>query len=84
MFISLNADEDRSLVEPFLEANRWSKEVWFDEGVQALLRISSIPTTVILNREGAVSSRLNGYIPERFLEMLTERVEEALKTGAKP
>ena len=84
VFLSVNADEDRSLVEPFLEAQKWSKDVWFDEGVQALLRITSIPTTLILNREGAVSSRLGGYIPERFVEMLSERVEEALNTGAKP
>ncbi len=79
VFLAINTDEDRALVEPFLEEQKWSKRVWFEDGLSRALRISSIPTTIIFNRRGEVSSRMDGYVPERFVEMLAERIEEALK-----
>ena len=34
--------------------------------------------TVIFNKQGEVFSRMNGFIPERFVDMLTDRIREAL------
>ncbi len=79
VFLSINTDEDRSLVEPFLEDANWSKDVYFEDGLSAALRVSSIPTTIILGKQGQIFSRMNGYIPERFVDMLSERIQEALK-----
>jgi thiol-disulfide isomerase/thioredoxin len=79
VFLSINTDEDRGLVEPFLDEAKWSKEVYFEDGLSAALRVSSIPTTVIFGKRGEVFSRMNGYIPERFVDMLTERIQAALK-----
>ncbi len=79
VFLSINTDEDRGLVEPFLDESKWSKEVYFEDGLSASLRVSSIPTTVIFGKRGEVFSRMNGYIPERFVDMLSERIKEALK-----
>ena len=79
VFLSINTDEDRSLVEPFLDESKWSKDVYFEDGLSGALRVSSIPTTVIFGKRGEVFSRMNGYIPERFVDMLTERIKEALK-----
>jgi thiol-disulfide isomerase/thioredoxin len=79
VFLSINTDEDRGLVEPFLDEAKWSKEVYFEDGLSASLRVSSIPTTVIFGKRGEVFSRMNGYIPERFVDMLSERIKEALK-----
>jgi len=78
VFLAVNTDEDRELVAPFLEKNRWPRQVYFEDGLSSLLRISSIPTTLILGKTGQVFSRMNGYVPERFVDMLTERVKEAL------
>ncbi len=77
VFLSINTDEDRESVEPFLEANQWGREVWFEDGLARLLEISSIPTTVILDARGQVASRMNGFVPDRFVEMLAERIEDA-------
>jgi thiol-disulfide isomerase/thioredoxin len=77
-FVYLNTDEDKALVAPFLEANRWSKNVYFEEGLSRLLNVTSIPTTVILNKRGEIASRMNGFLPEKFVEMLTERVQRIL------
>jgi thiol-disulfide isomerase/thioredoxin len=77
-FLSVNTDEDRSVVQPFLEENGWKTPVHFEDGLAGFLRISSIPTTLILDREGRVFSRMNGFVPETFVENLTQRVREAL------
>lgn len=77
-FIYLNTDEDKSLVAPFLESNQWSKKVYFEGGLSRLLNVTSIPTTVILNKNGEIASRMNGFLPEKFVDMLTERVQRIL------
>ncbi len=78
VFLSVNTDEDRESVAPFLEANQWAVKVWFEDGLARALQVSSIPTTIVLNRRGEVVSRMNGYVPDRFVDMLTERIRDAL------
>jgi thiol-disulfide isomerase/thioredoxin len=80
VFLSINADEDRDLVEPFLKANHWDRrQVYFEDGLSRALLITSMPTTIILDRRGQVISRMNGFVPERFVDMLTDRIQDALK-----
>lgn len=83
-FLAVDADQDRSLVKPFLAQMKWNQQVYFDDGLQALLQVSSIPTTIILGKNGRVFTRMIGYIPDRFVEMLTDRVNEALGNPAAP
>jgi hypothetical protein len=42
------------------------------------MQVGSIPTTIIMDKQGAVFSRMAGFIPERFVDMLTDRIKEAL------
>jgi thiol-disulfide isomerase/thioredoxin len=78
VFIAIDTDEDHSLVKPFLEAQKWTQKVYFDDGLQSLLQVSSIPTTIIFGKKGDVVSRMIGYLPERFVDMLSDRIAEAL------
>ncbi len=78
-FISVNTDEDRELVGPFLEESHWNIPVYFEDGLSRLLRITSIPTTIIVDRRGDIASRMNGYNPERFVDILAERIQQTLK-----
>ncbi len=78
VFLSINTDENRDGVREFIQENRWDKRVYFEDGLGAALRIASIPTAVLINKRGEIHSRMNGFIPERFVEMLTERIEQAL------
>jgi thiol-disulfide isomerase/thioredoxin len=79
LFLSINTDGERALVEPFLEENQWSKTIYFEDGLSKTLRVYSIPTTIIANKRGELVGRLVGFIPGRFVDMLTERIQEALK-----
>jgi thiol-disulfide isomerase/thioredoxin len=78
VFLSIATDEDRALVKPFLERQKWSKQVLYDDGLGGFFRVSSIPTTVVLNRQGEMQSRMPGYVPERFVDMLSERISTSL------
>ena len=79
VFLAINTDQDPSVVKPFLEEQQWSKHVYFEDGLGSLLRVSSIPTTVIIDKQGNMFSRMNGFVPEKFVDQLTERIREALK-----
>jgi len=79
VFLSVNTDEDRSRVGPFLTAHQWSQAVHFEDGLTKAFSINSIPTTMIVDRNGEIVSRMNGFLPERFVDMLAERIEEALR-----
>jgi len=80
VFLAINTDEDRSLVAPFLEEQNWTKASnYFEDGLSRLLQVTSIPTTMIVGKDGRVASRMNGFVPERFVDALKERIEHALK-----
>ncbi len=79
VFLAVSTDESRDVVVPFLKAQKWSPQAYYEDGLATLLRVSSIPTTVILDRQGAVVSRLNGFIADRFVDMLSERIREAMQ-----
>ena len=78
VFLAISTDEDKSLVEPFLEKQKWNKAVYFEDGLSSVLKVNSIPTTVIFNKRGEVASRMNGFVPERFVDMLTGRIQQIL------
>lgn len=79
VFLSVDTDEDHSLVAPFLKEHGWKSRVYFEAGLSRLLTISSIPTVIVLNPAGEISSRMAGFLPDRFTDMLTERIVNAKK-----
>ncbi len=76
-FLSIDTDQDRSLVKPFIEELQWSDQVYFEDGLAQFYRINSIPTTMIFNKRGEMVSRLPGFIGEAFGEVVSEKIEEA-------
>jgi thioredoxin-related protein len=79
VFLSISTDDDRQAVKPFLAEQKWQDPVWFEDGLSRALAIASIPTTIVIDRNGKVFSRMNGYEPEHFVEMLSERIKDALE-----
>ena len=78
IFLSIDTDEDHSRVAPFLDEQKWSKTVYFEDGLQRLLQVTSIPTTVLFDKQGHVASRMNGFLPGSFVDQLSERIQSAL------
>jgi thiol-disulfide isomerase/thioredoxin/plasmid stabilization system protein ParE len=80
VFLAVSTDEDRELVAPVLKERKWSTEnVFYEAGIATLLDISSIPTCIIVDKNGNIASRMNGFAPERFVDLLTERINAAMK-----
>lgn len=80
VFLAIATDEEHTPVAPFLAAQGWSRNnVYFEDGLSSLLKVSSIPATLIVDKQGRVYSRMNGFLPERFVAMLSDRIKEALE-----
>jgi len=79
VLLSIDTDEDHSIVSGFLDQQKWPKaRVYFEDGLQKLLQVSDIPTTIVFDKQGRVASRMNGFLPDRFVEQLSARIRSAL------
>jgi thioredoxin-related protein len=56
----------------------WDTHVYFEDGMTRLLQVSKIPTTVLLDKQGRVSSKMEGFVPDKFEQQLIERIDAAL------
>ena len=80
VFLSIDTDEDTKLVGPFLDQHNWSRSaVYLDDGLQRLLQVNNIPTTILFDKQGRVASRMNGFLPDKFVDQLSARIESALE-----
>jgi len=77
-FLEMNSDDDRTVVEPFLTAEKWDKTVYFEDGLARLLNVMNIPTTIVIDKSGRVASRMDGFDPSTFLDQMTERIQTML------
>lgn len=78
VFLGINADEERSVVEPFLEEEKWDKDVYFEDGLARLLSVQNIPSTILFGKNGQLASRMDGFNPENFVEQMTARIQTLL------
>ncbi|MBO0862007.1 MAG: redoxin family protein [Chloracidobacterium sp.] len=79
-FLAITTDDDRELVAPFLKQYKINLPVAYAEYLDEHFGVSSIPTTIILDRKGGVSFRQSGFDPDQdFVESLSEKIEDAKK-----
>jgi thiol-disulfide isomerase/thioredoxin len=79
-FLAITTDDDRELVAPFLKQYKFNLPVAYAEYLDEHFGVSSIPTTIILDRKGGISFRQAGFNPrEDFVESLSEKIEDAKK-----
>lgn len=81
-FLEMNSDDDRTVVEPFLTAEKWGKVVYFEDGLARLLNVMNIPTTIVIDKSGRIASRMDGFDPSTFLDQMTERIQTMLADSA--
>jgi thiol-disulfide isomerase/thioredoxin len=77
VFFSINSDEDRSPVRAFLKEQKWSDQVYFEDGLAQFYRINTIPTTMVFNRRGELVSRLPGFSADTYVETVRTAIEQA-------
>ncbi|MBX3279111.1 MAG: redoxin family protein [Acidobacteria bacterium] len=80
VFLAVNTDEDREVVKPFLKEQKYKLPVVYADYLDEHFAIRAIPTTIVLDRNGGVSFRQQGFNSrEDFSQMLSEKIEEAKK-----
>ncbi len=82
VFLDIDSDQERAIVPRFLQDLKWdATSVYYEDGLLGALNISSLPTTVLLDRSGDVFSKIAGFTPETFADLLTDRIKQALASG---
>jgi len=81
MFLAVNTDEDEALVKPYVVREKVRSTVVFADGLDQWMKIASIPTVMVLDREGKIVYRASGFAPEGFAEALSQAIEKA-RAGA--
>ena len=80
IFLAINTDEDRELVEPYVKAQKLKLPIVYAEYLDSYFGIQSIPTTLIFDRQGQVTFRQSGYSRQQdFVAAMSERIEAAKK-----
>jgi thiol-disulfide isomerase/thioredoxin/Tfp pilus assembly protein PilF len=82
LFLSADCDEDESLVPPYVKEVKPQTTVVFADGLDRLFGINSFPTVVIIDRDGKIIYRAEGYGEDTFPQSLTTAIHQALARAA--
>ena len=82
-FLAANCDEDETLVPAYLAESKPHTAVVFADGLDRLFGVNSFPTVVVIDRDGKVAYRANGFSPDTFEQELTAAVRRILETQNK-
>jgi thiol-disulfide isomerase/thioredoxin len=73
VFWAVNADEEESLVAPFLQDQKPGGTLIFADGVN----VESIPTILVLDKGGKIAYRTQGYAPDSFTDLAAAAITKA-------
>jgi len=82
-FLAANCDEDETLVPDYLAESKPHTAVVFADGLDRLFSVNSFPTIVVIDRDGKIAYRANGFSPDTFEQELTAAVRHILEAQNK-
>lgn len=77
-FLSANCDEDETLVAPYLQQDKPHTQVVFADGLDRVFSVDSFPTVIVIDREGKIAFRSDGFEPESFARELSAVVHRVV------
>lgn len=77
VFLAVNADEDESLVAPYLEQQKLGGSAIFADGVGQAFHVESMPTVLVLDKSGKIAYRTQGFAPDGFADQAVAAVTKA-------
>lgn len=78
LFLAANCDEDESLVAPYLEEDKPRTAVVFADGLERLFGVYSFPTVMVIDRDGKIVYRSEGFGPDTFEQELAAAVRRTI------
>jgi len=82
-FLAANCDEDETLVPAYLAESKPHTAVVFADGLDQLFGVNAFPTVVVIDRDGKIAYRANGFSPDTFEQELTAAVRRILEAQNK-
>ena len=82
LFLDADCDEDESLVGPYLAEVKPRTTVVFADGLDRVFAVNSFPTVVVIDREGKIVYRAEGFGEDSFAESLSGAIRGALRPEA--
>jgi thiol-disulfide isomerase/thioredoxin len=82
IFLAVNADEDESLVAPFLQDQKPGGVLVFADGAGLAFKVESIPTVLVLDKAGKITYRTQGFAPEGFAGLAAAAITKASAASA--
>jgi thiol-disulfide isomerase/thioredoxin len=79
LFLAADCDEDETLVPTYVKEVKPQTTVVFADGLDRLFGINSFPTVVIIDRDGKIAYRTEGYGEDTFQQSLTTAIHQALE-----
>ncbi|HVS88876.1 MAG TPA: TlpA disulfide reductase family protein [Candidatus Acidoferrum sp.] len=80
LFLAADCDEDEALVPPYLKDENPKTTVVYADGLDRLLAVRSFPTVIVLDREGKIAYRGEGFDPDSVEKDLREAIRRTLGT----
>jgi len=82
LFLDADCDEDESLVAPYLAEVKPRTTVVFADGLDRVFAVNSFPTVLVIDREGKIVYRVEGFGEDSFEESLSGAIRGALAPTA--
>jgi len=83
-FLAANCDEDETLVPTYLAEAKPHTAVVFADGLDRLFAVNSFPTVIVIDREGKIAYRTDGFSPDTFEQELTSALRRILEAHKNP
>jgi thioredoxin-related protein len=83
-FLAANCDEDETLVPTYLAEAKPHTAVVFADGLDRLFAVNSFPTVIVIDREGKIAYRTDGFSPDTFEQELTSALRRILEVHKNP
>lgn len=77
-FFAVNSDEDEAQVPPFVQHVKWDIPIVYADGLDEFLTVESLPTVVVLDRDGKIVYRVGGLDLRQFSNSLNAALQSAL------
>lgn len=85
LFLAADCDEDETLVPSYLKEEKPKTTVVFADGLDRLLAVYTFPTLIVLDRDGKIAYRGEGFDPDNVENNLSDTIRRTLgNQGAKP
>jgi thiol-disulfide isomerase/thioredoxin len=79
LFLAADCDEDETLVPGYLQDMKPRTTMVFADGLERMFAVNSFPTVLVIDRDGKISYRVEGYGEDSFEQGLTEAIRQALE-----